>query len=143
MTVGWPGGGPDGLTMATPAGSRLPRETLRLRQTDGDAVSMQSWRSRCWRHTSWSQIGATMVVGLAVMGLDPCGYRVCGNPLWGNIGLSAAMITAWTLTVPDLALIPLRLVKSRSARRVPLVFCAAHVVVGVVCFAPMVASGPQ
>lgn len=88
-------------------------------------------------------LGATMVVGLAVMGLDPCAYRACGNPLWGNIGLSAVLIAAWALPVADLVLIIARLVKNRPAWPVPFVFCAVHIGVGVVCFALMVASGPQ
>lgn len=88
-------------------------------------------------------MGATMVVGFAVMGLDPCGYRACGNPLWANIGLSAVLIAAVALPVADLVLIVSRLVKRRPAWPVPLVFCAVHFGVGVVCFALMVASGPQ
>lgn len=88
-------------------------------------------------------ISATMVAGLAVMGLDPCGYRACGNPLWANIGLSAVLIAAWALPVADLVLIIARLVKNRPAWPIPLVFCAVHIGVGVVCFALMVASGPQ
>jgi hypothetical protein len=88
-------------------------------------------------------MAATMVVGFAVMGLDPCGYRACGSPLWGNIGLSVVLIAALALPVADLVLILLRLVKRRPAWPVPLVFCLVHLVVGVVCLALMVASGPQ
>lgn len=88
-------------------------------------------------------LGATMVVGLAVMGLDPCGYRACGNPLWANVGLSTVLIAAWALPVTDLVLIIARLVKSRPAWPIPLVLCVVHVAVGIVCFALMIASGPQ
>lgn len=88
-------------------------------------------------------MGATMVVGFAGMGLDPCGYRACGSPLWANLGLSAVLIAAVALPVADLVLIVARLVKNRPVWPVPLVFCALHIGVGVVCFALMVASGPQ
>lgn len=88
-------------------------------------------------------MGATMVVGFAGMGLDPCGYRACGSPLWANLGLSAVLIAAVALPLADLVLIVARLVKNRPVWPVPLVFCAVHIGVGVVCFALMVASGPQ
>lgn len=125
---GW--GGPTAGTTAAPAGGRG-------RCVDA-VVAIALWAAH-----AMVAMGATMVVGLAVMGLDPCGYRACGNPLWANIGLSAVVIAAWALPVADLMLILLRLVKNRPAWPVPLAFCAAHVAVGVMCFALMVASGPQ
>lgn len=143
MTGGSPSGGPSGLAMG-PTGWGAP--------TAGHAAAPAGGRTRgvdavvavalLAAHVMVA-VGATMVVGFAVMGLDPCGHRACGNPLWASIGLSAVMIAAWALPVADLALILVRLVKNQPAWPVPLVFCAAHVVIGVVCFALMVASGPQ
>lgn len=143
MTGGVPSDGPSGLAIGPaswggPTAGNVAAPTAR-RGRGVDAVVAIALLAA---HVMVA-VGATMVVGVAVMGLDPCGHRACGNPLWASIGLSAAMIAAWALPVADLALILVRLVKNRPAWPVPLVFCAAHVVIGVVCFALMVASGPQ
>lgn len=142
MTGGRPGDGPASFAVGSsgwggPAGDAAAPTARRGRGVDAVvAIALLA------AHVMVA-VGATMVVGLAVMGLDPCGHRACGNPLWASIGLSAVMIAAWALPVADLALILVRLVKNRRAWPVPLVFCAAHVVIGVACFALMVASGPQ
>lgn len=142
MTGGRPGDGPASFAVGSsvwggPAGDAAAPTARRGRGVDAvAAIALLA------AHVMVAVV-ATMVVGVAVMGLDPCGHRACGNPLWASIGLSAAMIAAWALPVADLALILVRLVKNRPAWPVPLVFCAAHVVVGVVCFALMVASGPR
>ncbi|KRQ19703.1 MULTISPECIES: hypothetical protein [Mycobacteriaceae] len=88
-------------------------------------------------------IGTVMVVGFAGVGLDPCSYRPCGNPIWSTISLCMVLVSAAALPAVDFALIVVRLVKSRAAWAIPLVFSAAHIGVGAVSFTLMAASGPQ
>lgn len=86
---------------------------------------------------------AVMVIGFAGMGLDPCSYRACGDPRWATIALTVVLIAAVALPVADLTFIIARSARRRPTWPIPLAFCAAHLVVGAVCFALMVAAGPQ
>lgn len=88
-------------------------------------------------------MGTLMMLGFAAMGLDPCGYRACGDPRWADIALTIVVVSAVALPVADLTVVILQWVRRRSAWPVPLAFCALHLIVGAVCFALMLASGPQ
>ena len=88
-------------------------------------------------------MGTLMMVGFAAMGLDPCSYRACGDPRWADMGLSIVAISAAALPVADVILVIVQSARRRRAWPIPLVFCAVHLIVGAVCFALMLASGPQ
>lgn len=88
-------------------------------------------------------MGTLMMVGFAAMGLDPCSYRACGDRRWADIGLSIVTIAAAALPVADVILVIVQSARRRQAWPVPLVFCVVHLIVGAVCFALMLASGPQ
>lgn len=88
-------------------------------------------------------MGTLMMLGFAAMGLDPCGYRACGDPRWADLALTIVVVSAVALPVADLTVVILQWARRRAAWPVPLAFCALHLIVGAVCFALMLASGPQ
>lgn len=84
-----------------------------------------------------------MMIGFAAMGLDSCSYRACGDPIWADISLGIVLISAVALPGADVVLTIVWLARNRRSWPIPLAFCAAHLVLGAVCFALLVAAGPQ
>ncbi|WP_368859004.1 DUF6264 family protein [Mycolicibacterium neoaurum] len=84
-----------------------------------------------------------MMIGFAAMGMDSCSYRACGDPIWADISLGIVLISAVSLPAADVVLTIVWLVRNRRSWPIPLAFCAAHLVLGAVCLALFLASGPQ